>query len=280
MQIKELSLKSKRDRSIFIDFAWEIYKKDKTWVPPLKIALHDLLSPKHPVHETSDIKIWIVVDDSEKCIGRIAAINNHHYNAFHKNSDGFFGFFECIDDHQVAKILLDTACSYLKDSGLKNILGPVNPTTNYECGLLVKGFDDPPQIMMTYNPKYYIDLLEHFGFTKIKDLWAHKIISGFEMPKVLTRISQRLEKSNRISYRAIDMSKFSKEIELMLDIYNDAWEKNWGFIPMTEKEFFHTAKDLKTVIDPKLVIFVEVNDEPAGISGIPRVPAPLNIGGV
>ena len=140
----------------------------------------------------------------------------------------------------------------------------MNPSTNYECGLLVEGEEDPAQIMMTYNPQYYRSLIEQEGHIKSKDLLAYRIKTDFQMPEKILSRAANVEKANNISYRFVNKSQWDDEVERMLKIYNSAWEKNWGFVPMTENEFRYTAKELRQIIDEKLIMFVLVDGKEAG----------------
>ncbi|MDC0255271.1 hypothetical protein OAK75_10230 [Bacteriovoracales bacterium] len=246
-----------------IEVPWKIYAKDPNWVPPLKMTIKDIFNPKHPFYETSKIKSWVAKKEG-KLVGRIVAIINHKHNEFHKEPCGFFGFFDCPDDHEVSSSLLKKAEDYLKSEGMNKVRGPMNPSINYECGTLIDGFNDPPQIMMTYNPAYHKVLLEKEGYKKAKDLLAYRINSDFTYPELIKKAAKRIEKSHNVTYRKLDIKNWDQEVSSMWKIYNSAWEDNWGFIPMTKKEFYHTAKDLKTVVDPSLVHFVDVNKETAG----------------
>ena len=260
-RVKEVT--NKRDFKKFINLPWNVYKNDKTWVPPLKIAVKELFSKKHPFHETSEIKTFVAeVDGVVK--GRIAAVINQSHNKYWEEKIGFWGFFETVEDPNISKALLNFAESWLKAQGMEKVRGPVNPSTNYECGLLVKGHEDSPQIMMTYNPKYYQDFIEKEGYSKAKDLLAYQIDLDFTMPEKIVKVSERVEKSNRITYRPLNKKKWDQEVQTMLKIYNSAWEKNWGFIPLTEKEFIHTANDLKQIVDENLIMYAMVNGEEAG----------------
>lgn len=247
----------------FIHTPWNLYQGDSKWVPPLKMAVNDLLKRNHPFYETSEMQNFVAYD-GKKPIGRISAVFNNNHNKFHEEERGFIGFTEFPNDETVAAKLFETAETWLKEKGAKNILGPMNPSTNYECGTLVKGFDDPAQIMMTYNQPYHDDMYKKFGYSKAKDLVAYRIKTDFEMPDIIKRIAERTEKKEKITYRHVKKKNWEKEVELMHSIYLEAWEKNWGFVPMTPKEFIHTAKDLKNVIDEKLIVIVEVEGVPAG----------------
>jgi len=255
---------TKKDLKNFINVPWTLYKDDPNWVAPLKMAVKELFDPKHPFYKTSSIKSWLLESEGVY-IGRISAVYNTAYNEFHNENAGFYGFFECSNNQQAANKLLETAENFLKEKhNIEKIYGPMNPSTNYECGSLVEGFDDPPQLMMTYNQKYHAELMEKSGYTKAKDLLALNINMDFEMPEVFRKVSERAEKRSKVTYRHLNKKDWDNEIEKMIEIYNSAWEKNWGFIPMSREEFYHTAKDLKTVADERLIIFVEVDGDPAG----------------
>lgn len=256
-------LGSRVHRNQFINLPWSLYKDEPHWVPPFKMSLKGLLNAKHPFYKKARIQAFIVIDESRRPVGRIMAIINHAHNEFHRDKTGFFGFFECINDLKVATLLLDAAKGYLIDHGLDEMVGPVNPSTNYECGMLIQGFDDPPQLMMTYNPKYYPELLGKYGLGKAKDILAYSMPTTITMPEVVQKIAKRTETSHKITYRSINTKNWDREIDHIIDIYNDAWEKNWGFIPMEDEEFHHTAKDLKSIADPRFILIAEVGGAPA-----------------
>jgi len=264
-----LEIAAKSEVKEFINLPWSLYSHDPKWVPPLKMAVAELLNKKHPFHATADSAMFLARKNG-KTVGRIMAVNNKRFNEFHQKKDGHFGFFDCINDQEVADQLLNTAAGWLRTRGLETMEGPCNPSTNYECGTLIEGFDDPAQIMMTYNPPYTKTLLETWGLTKTMDLLAYKIDMSFEMPEKIVRISEHAKQKGNITFRTIDMKNFNQEIKLMQEIYNSAWEKNWGFVPMTDQEFAQMAKELKMVVDPNLIIFVYVKGEVAGfLVGLP-----------
>lgn len=263
-EVKEVDvLKNSSDRSAFVDVAWKIYRGDPLWAPPLRMSVEDQLKPTHPFYENAEIRTWIAFRNGE-AIGRIAGIVNHAYNQFHQVDVGFFGYFECVNEPSVCHKLLDRVQNYFKNKGLTKSIGPVNLSTNYECGLLVKGFNDPPQVMMAYNPPYYKKLLEEDGYCKARDLFAYQIRMGFKMPDIIEKIAQRTQQKTKLSWRRLDKGKWDSEVQSMFEIYNDAWEKNWGFVPMTEAEFRHTAKDLKMIADEDLILFASVEGKPVG----------------
>jgi GNAT superfamily N-acetyltransferase len=202
-----------------------------------------------------------------KCVGRIVGVIDDNRNKFHEEKAAFFGFFECINDQEVADQLLNAAVKWAKSKGMTTLRGPMSPSTNHECGLLVEGHDDPPTVMMPYNPSYYAELLEKWGLVKAKDLYAFSIDStkGNISERILAH-AEKLKRGNVVTFRAVDISKFDSELEKILDIYNDAWEKNWGFVPMEPEEFRHMAKDMKAILDPELLLIAEVRGEPAAFA--------------
>lgn len=190
--------------------------------------------------------------------GRVMAIINHAHNEFHNERAGFFGFFEVENDAAAAKALLETARDWVAERGAEVIRGPVNPSTNYECGLLIEGFDLDPTVMMPYNPPYYAYLIEGCGFKKAMDLYAYDIAAKyFIVSEKLTRVAERLRVKDKIKVRTVNMKDFKREVEIVRQVYNDAWSNNWGFVPVSEAEFEHLAKDLKQLVDPRVVMIAE-----------------------
>jgi GNAT superfamily N-acetyltransferase len=252
----------------FIDFGHELYAGNPNYVAELFIAQRDLLTPgKHPFHEHSVIQAFLAYDGT-KIIGRIAAILNNNHNSFNKANDGFFGFFDCINDHETASLLFEAAGNWLKAKGVETIIGPVNLSTNETCALLIEGFDTPPVAMMTYNEPYYRDLIERNGFRKKMDLIAyHFVVAERDERRLKTvdMIKERLEKRG-IIFRPINLKKFKEETDQIRQIYNSAWDKNLGFVPMTENEFKYLAKDLKMILDKDFCTVAEHNGKMVGFS--------------
>lgn len=265
---------SKRELGEFIDFPHELYKSDPNYVPELFIAQRDLLSPgKHPFHKHSKIRLFLVYDNN-RITGRIAAILNNNHNAFNNSNDGFFGFFDCINDQATADILLGAARNWLAGQKVDMVIGPVNFSTNEACGLLIDGFDSPPVAMMTYNAPYYQTLLENAGFTKKVDLYAYQIIYGQHNDKsfrMLNVLEERL-KRNDITIRKVNVKNFKEETAKLREVYNSAWDKNLGFVPMTEEEFNYLAKDLKMILRPEFCLVAEQKGKLVGfVLGIPDI---------
>lgn len=253
IEIKEIDLTDSRQKKNFVNFDYSIYKNYPNWVTPLRMDINQRLNiKKHPFYKIGSIKAFMAYKNNV-LVGRIAAIENHKYNEFHGSSIGFFGFFECINDQEVANALLSQVKHYHIIAGNKFLHGPVNPSTNYESGLLIDGFDDPPKIMMTYNPPYYIQLLEQFGMSLEMRMFAYR----FEEEDVLKnekflRVKDVALTRSKCTLRFIDPKKLNLEIENIKKIYNKAWENNWGFVPMTDPELDLMANELKLILDPTL----------------------------
>lgn len=253
----------KRD---FIKFPWKIYKGNPVWVPPLLRDRRKLMDKKsNPFYKQADAEFFLATRNGE-VVGRIGAIVNHNHNKEHNEKIGFFGFFESIDDQEVASALLLTAQRWVSERGMTGIRGPASPSVNDEYGLLVDGFSDPPAILMSYNPPYYAKLIENYGFTKAKDLYAYKVQRESVFSEKFVRGVDILKKRSGLVIRTLDMKNFDSEIKVLKDLYNRAWQYNWGSVPMTSEEFDSLAKDLKPIVVPGLVLIAEFKGEPVGFS--------------
>ncbi|MBL0359020.1 MAG: hypothetical protein IPP72_20115 [Chitinophagaceae bacterium] len=265
-QIKQVS--TKKELAAFIDFPHHLYEGDCNYVPELHIAQRDLLSPgKHPFHDHSQVQLFLAYENGE-INGRIAAILNNNHNQFKNKKDGFFGFFDLVDDAGLAKQLLDEAAKWLKEKGANMMIGPVNPSTNEPCGLLVDGYNLPPVAMMPYNKPYYLPLIEKAGFSKSVDLLAYDLATATVDKRTLQlkqTLLKRLELKG-ITIRNINLKDFKNEVDRILEVYNAAWAENTGFVPMTEKEFKYLAKDLKMILDKDFCQLAEHNGKVIGFS--------------
>lgn len=270
MTLQIIEVESKSELKQFIDLPWAIYRDDPYWVPPLKRDVRDLLSLRHPFYGHAQRQLFLALRGGTP-VGRIAAIINHRHNEFHSEKSGFFGFFECADDQEAAGALLREAESWIEAKGMNRVLGPANPSTNEECGLLVNNYLSPPFVMMTYNPPYYRELIEGAGYGKAKDLYAYWYHVGHELPAMLRRIVEKVQdKEKDLVVRHLDMKRFDADLEAVRTIYNEAWEKNWGFVPMTDEEITYMAKKLKPLVAPSIVNLAFVGGEPAGFAmGLP-----------
>jgi len=259
-------VENQKDLTTFILFPWQIYQGDPHWVPPLIKDMAAKFHPGHPFLAHSEMALFLA-RQGDRILGRIAGIIDRNYIEFHQEKTGFFGFFESIEDPQVAEALLAQAKNWLKTRGMQKMIGPLNPSTNDECGLLIDGFGSAPCLMMPYNPAYYIPLLEHGGLKKSMDLYAYLLEKETFRDGRLMRITERLMKKDPdLSVRPIRLNQFTDELKLIKEIYNQAWSKNWGFVPMTEAEIEDTAKNLKPLVVPELTLFVYWKDEPIGFS--------------
>jgi len=254
----------------FIHFQWEVYRDDPNWVPPLISERVEFLDrERHPFHRHSDVELFIARRDGRP-VGTIAAIQNNHHNQFQGENVGFFGLFEVLPDQEAANALLDTACEWARARGLTALRGPANYSTNEELGLLVDGWDGPPVIMMTYNPRYYAGFIEDAGFHKAMDLLAYDLdLAAFgpnceNLPPKLLRVARKIQERGGFTVRSLDMRHFDREVALFKEVYNSAWEKNWGFVPLDEAEMDHIAAGLKQLLDPSIVVFAEKDGRAIG----------------
>jgi GNAT superfamily N-acetyltransferase len=264
VQIREIPLGG--SMKSFIELSWKVNAGDPHWVPPLRMALEPVLDrKKHPFHQHADVA-YFLAERGGDVVGRVAAVVNHQYNQFHDDRTGFFGFFESIDDPDVAAALLDTAAEWLRARGRDVMRGPMNFSTNDEFsspGVLIDGFDTPPTVMMSHNPRYYGGLMDAAGMEKAKDLVAYWIPD--RIPERLHNAMERLSRRAGVTIRSVRMKELKSEVAKVQEVYNAAWSQNWGFVPMTKAEFDHMAKEMKPVVDPDLVLLAEKADgEPIG----------------
>ena len=251
----------------FIAFPYDHYRDDPLWVPQLRRDVRTLLTPKNPFFEHAEARYFLAVGQSDgRTVGRIGAIKNDMHNKEHHDRVGFYGFFESVDDQAVANALFDTAAAWLRAKGFDTMRGPMSPSVNDECGLLVTNDGTPPSLMMPYNLPYYQPLHERYGFTKAKDLFAFDGGGAESAPERFLRIGQRALKRSGITLRTLDKKRFEAEVELIKKLYNAAWERNWGFVPLTDAEIDHLAKQLKPIVVPDLVIFAEQAGEVVGFA--------------
>ena len=257
-------VKDKRGLKEFIKLPWKIYEDNPYWVPPLIKEQERVLTPVNPFFKHAEVAMFIVKDNSTS-VGRIAAIVDYNYQDYYKEKAGAFGFFESIDDYQVARTLFDCTVEWLKTKGVEIITGPLSPSTNEECGLLIEGFKQSPFIMMPYNHPYYSRLIEKYGFKKERDLLAYEIFLNRDNDPTSKwfALKEKAEKKG-IKIRSINLKNLEKEIEIIRDIYNSAWSKNWGFVPMTDEEMLWMGKRLKPLAEPELILIAEIEGTPAG----------------
>ena len=266
MPLEVVTADSKQALKEFIEFPYSLYRGDPFWVPPLRIAVKELLNrAKHPFYANAAAEFFLARQDG-RVVGRIAAILDRNHNKFHEENAGFFGFFESTNAPEVAAALLGAAQKWAFGRGAVLLRGPVNPSTNYECGMLIDGFDSNPMIMMTYNPRYYPALMENVGLRKAKDLFAYvNTAAAVELEKI-ARVADRTLAKSGVTVRPINMKDFDGEVGRIWDVYNSAWKRNWGFVPMTREEFFLIGKEMKQILNPQLALVGEAGGKPIGFA--------------
>ncbi|MDH5185625.1 MAG: hypothetical protein OEW70_01020 [candidate division WOR-3 bacterium] len=266
MNIEIKRVENERQLDSFVKLPLKLYKKNPNYVPPLLSDVKRTLNPgKNPFFKHAARELFLA-REGRHIFGRIAAIIDYNYIEYHKRKIGYFGFFEVENNFEIANALLDTARNWLKEKGMVRMAGPSNPALYDECGLLIEGFDSPPMIKMTYNPKYYIEFVEKYGMQKDKDLFAYLIRTDQPAPDKLKRVIEAIKNKPGLKVRSIDFSRLEEEKKNIKDIYNNAWSNNWDFAPLTNEEIDDMVKLLKPLAKPEIIPFVEINGEPAGMS--------------
>ena len=270
IEISEVN--SRLERNAFIKFPWQIYANDPAWVPPLIIERKTFLDrDRHPFYQHGDAALFLA-RRSGKIVGRIMASDDPNYNSLHQSNVGCFGLFESIDDHHVAAALFEAAATWLRRKGRTEIMGPIDYSTNYVCGLLIDGFQFPPTILTAHNPPYYQRLIESCGFIKAKDWYAWWFADPAKAVAHLRRLAARFNARCPAVIRSANLRNIRDESRRLRDIYNQAWGKNWAFVPFTKAEIEFMTKELKPLIIPEFALIAEVGDEPVGfILGVPDI---------
>jgi len=271
-----------QQRTEFIHFQWVPYQGNPYWAPPLISERQVFLDKtKHPFHQHSEVTLFMAKRGGQT-VGTIAGILNNRHNQTHDENIGFFGLFECIEEYAVAERLLSTARDWVKARGKTAIRGPMNYSVNEECGLLVDAFDDAPRPLMTYNPPYYKAFIERFGFVKAMDLLAYyRDVGNFRdaekaMDPQLVRVTKKLQARAKVTVRKVNMRRFDEEVDIIKSLWSQAWEKNWGNVPLTDAEIDYLAHNLKQFADPDFLLIAESNGEPVGMAVcLPDVNVPL-----
>ncbi len=248
----------------FLGVVDTIYKGDPNYVRPLNLELKQRLSPKHPFFLHGEGLLLTAYRDGV-CVGRSSAQIDREHLARYKDDAGFFGFFDTIDDPEVAKALLDAAAHWLRDRGMKRMRGPLSLSINDEMGCLIEGFDMPPMIMMPHHRPYQGGLIEAAGLTKVKDAFAWRYTVG-EVPPRARKAHDEVLAMPEVTFRHIDMKHVDAEVRTVMDIFNDGWQDNWGFVPLTEAELTKTAQDMKLILRPELTIIVSIDGEPSAVA--------------
>jgi GNAT superfamily N-acetyltransferase len=271
-QITVSAVSSGNDRDAFLKFPWQIYRDDQAWVPPLLIERKAFLDRKrHPFYQHGDAVLFLAKRDGE-IVGRIMASDDPNYNSLHQSSMGCFGLFDCVDDGEVAEALFRAAADWVRGKGRREMMGPIDYSTNYVCGLLIDGFQHPPTLLTAHNPPYYAGLIESCGFTKAKD-WYAWWFSEFPAPaERLRKIAAARVGKQGVRIRPVNLKDIAGEGQRIRAIYNQAWQKNWGFVPFTEAESEHMAKEMKPLLVPPATLIAEVGNEPVGfVIGVPDI---------
>lgn len=254
-------VESRADMSVFIRLPWHIYRTDACWVPPLTVERKMHFSPGNPYFRHAECCFWMAFRHGRP-VGRISAQVDRLYLRRYRDDTGFWGVLEAEDDPAIFHALMNTAGAWLQEHGMKRALGPFNLSINQECGLLVKGFETPPSMMMGHAPRYYSRHIEELGYRKAMDLIAYSIRKE---PRILERMRRILGRRNGdFRTRPLRKRDFQQELDTMFAIFNDAWSENWGFVPFTREEYMETGRLLRFFADPGLIRIAEVNGEPAG----------------
>lgn len=265
MALKVRMIDSKSDRKKFVKMPWRVYRGDPRWVPPLLADRLEAIDPrKNPFFEHGEAALFVAEDGDGPPLGRISAQVNRLHNEYHKENSGFFGFFECVDDQNVSGALFETAEGWLKEKGCDKVLGPESFSTNEEVGLLVEDREGPPMIMCSYNPPFYQKLIEAAGYEKAKDLfgWFYEI---GKVPEAPMQVAEAVEKHPGLVVRRADPKNIERDVKIVRDIFNAAWNKNWGYVPWTDAEVEHSAKMMKMIMAPEITAIAEVEGKPAGM---------------
>jgi len=262
-------IENKTDIKQFIKAQFLFYKNNPCFVPPIIAEeMKNFDKEKNPLYEHADYQLFIAEQDN-KIVGRIAAIENKRHNEIHNDKVGFFGFFECINDQNVANKLFDAAKEWLLERGKNIMRGPTNPTFNDVIGFSVDAFDLPPVILSPYSNPYYLQLCENYGFLKAKDLFAYKLENHNYRSEKLIRYHNLIQQRSKATIRNVvfkNKTQFAQDIATIKELYNFAWEKNWGFVKMTEKEFDFLAASLVQVGEAELTLIIEIEGKPVGFA--------------
>ncbi|MDR1511505.1 MAG: hypothetical protein LBS15_01820 [Endomicrobium sp.] len=267
--MKVVKVSTKKQFKEFVRLPWKIYSKNSLWVPPLISSLEDVFSKaRSPFWSHAKNRLFLAYDDSGNVIGRIVGIVDYNYIKFQNDECGFFGFFECFNNPKAAEALFFNVRDWLREQNVHKMMGPMNPSTNDECGFLLEGFDVPPSFMMPYTPQYYLQLAEKCGLRKIKELYAYDMDVAedsrvYRLERAVTIVKRKLPTLKvKTMQRKGSLGKYLYDV---VSIYNRAWEKNWGFVPWSNEEFIELASKLKVLMDPEMVIMATVASSPVGV---------------
>lgn len=251
---------SRHDIGVFIDVPWRIYADDPMWVPPLRLERRLHFSRFNPFFKHGEWQAWIAYRNNQP-VGRISAQIDQLHRQRYGLETGHFGLFECIDDVEVAAVLVRAAEEWLTARHTRHVTGPFNLSINQECGVLVDGFDTPPMVMMPHSRRWYGRLLEEQGYQPVKDLLAYWVEVDFKVPRLMSALIAKF--SDQVRMRPLRRDKFGEEMEILRDIFNDAWSENWGFVPFTKAEFAELGTSLRLLVPDDCIQIAEVDGVPS-----------------
>ncbi len=264
--LKVIPVQSRREKKQFLELPWKLYQGDEFWVPPLRGNQKEMVNyTRHAFYEKNEIQTFLALKDGQPC-GRIAAIINNAHIERYQDRRGYFGFFECVEDQEVAAALFEAVQAWFAEREIVDFRGPMNPSMNYECGLLVEGFDSTPFFMMTYNKPYYGQLIEACGLRRVQDMyafWGHAEMLK-SLDKKLGFVVEEAIRRFGITIRKLNTRRFKEEVRMFLNIYNDSLQGTWGFTPLSEGEIEHMATSMKHLIAPEMTCVAEVDGKPIG----------------
>ena len=270
MRIRVQPVSTRPEMNEFIKCPLSLYRNDPCFVPHLTAERKHFFSARNPIFNFTEAAYFLARDELGSTAGRVTAHINRRHNEFAGERTGFFGFFECVERLDAARALMQTAEAWLHQRGMSAIRGPFNFSTNEECGFLARGFDSMPAFMMPHTKRCYLDFMAELGYSSAKDLLAYDYDSKGKIPEHLVRFAERARERTGIIVRTLDVNRFEEEVATAFRVYNRAWEKNWGFIPMTEDEFRYAARGLKRIIDPAIALVAEKDERAVGFSlGLP-----------
>ena len=253
------------DRDEFIKLPYKLHKRWRAWIAPLISKEKSSFDTKtNPFYQHADIQMFLAQINGHT-LGRIAGIVDHEFITARNKAIGQFGYFDCVEDRDISIALFNTASQWLREEGMVRMIGPTNPSMHSEMGVLVDSFELPASIKMVWNPPYYPDLLEGAGFSKAIDLFAFRV-SKKNVSHKLIETGEKLLSRNNATIRSLDLKNLNREVKIIRSIYNQAWERSWGFVPISRGEIDSIFKSLKQIIDPDLILIAEVNNNPVGFS--------------
>lgn len=263
--MKVVEARTAQELERFIDLQFSLYREYPHFIPQLRKELKQQFSRKNPFFLHAEVRFFLA-EQGGKVVGRVASIINQRHREYQHEDAGFFGFFESRDDRDVAEALLNAVADDLKTRGMKIMRGPMNFSTNEECGFLIEGYDSPPMLMTPFNPPYYHELMQACGMRKAKDLHAYIHEIQQSLPEKVLRVAAIAQRRG-LTVRPVDKKRFSEEMLVFKEVYNAAWEKNWGFIPLTDEELFYLGERLRQIVMPELTLIAEERGQPVGFMG-------------